>query len=69
MLISAASSPNSHCREDGDLGDRLAVCSVETRGNVEVVPQHQQHSGERTAPETQWVSARARSFTAETTIL
>lgn len=31
MLSSAASSPNSHCREDGDLGDRLAVCSVETR--------------------------------------
>lgn len=31
MLISPASSPNSHWREDGDLGDRFAVCSVETK--------------------------------------
>lgn len=36
MLISPASSPNSHWREDGDLGDRFAVCSVETKeGNGE----------------------------------
>lgn len=32
MLISPASSPNSHWRDDGDLGDRLAVCSAETKG-------------------------------------
>lgn len=31
MLTSPASSPNSHWRDDGDLGDRLAVCSAETK--------------------------------------
>lgn len=53
MVISPASSPNSHLREDDDLGDKFAVCSAkknEARGEEE-------EKKRQTGKEKRWIKA------------
>lgn len=45
MVISPASSPNSHLREDDDLGDVIAVCSAKRRQEEETEVERMETKG------------------------